>query len=104
MKKTFYYLPFAIYFLLYGVLFLKIGPPLSDFKEPMFFALLFLLSALLMAAGKWYGCLPGLLAGGWLIYTGSSYHGQLIDEWPIGIVLCLYYLVCGIFCARSARK
>lgn len=66
---------------------------------------LLLLSAVLMARGKWWGCGFSLLVGTVLIHMGNQYTGQVIAiESPLGIALYLYTIVCGIVCRRKAVK
>jgi hypothetical protein len=51
----------------------------------------------LMSKDKWWGCFGGVAVGIFLIYMGLQETGQIIKEWPLGIILCAYYIVCGIF-------
>jgi hypothetical protein len=54
-------------------------------------------AGLLMSKEKWWGCFGGVAVGIVLIYMGLQETGQIIKEWPLGIILCVYYIVCGIF-------
>jgi hypothetical protein len=54
-------------------------------------------AGLLMSKGKWWGCFGGIAVGIFLIYMGLQETGQIIKEWPLGMLLCAYYIVCGIY-------
>lgn len=66
------------------------------------FFLLFL-CGLLLANHRWWGCIPGVLLGVATCIYGMMPHGQIFAEWPIGVVLIGYYLLCGLL-ARSRKK
>lgn len=58
---------------------------------------LMFISAIVMVNKKWFGCFAGFVVGMVLIYMSTQYTGQVIDiEMPLGIVLCVFYLVSGI--------
>ena len=59
-----------------------------------------LMSGLLMNQGKSWGCLLGILAGCHLIYMGAQEIGQIIKETPFGVVMVIYYLICGMISKR----
>ena len=62
-----------------------------------FWIVIMFLSSLFMFKNKWYGCIGGLIVGFVLIFMSTQYTGQVIDiEKPLGIFLCIYYLLCGI--------
>lgn len=68
------------------------------------FVVLLLVSAILMLKNKWWGCIGGLFTGGILIYMGMQYTGQIINESPICIVLCIYYALCGLLCSKQKNQ
>ncbi len=95
MKKIIYYIPAIIAFLFYGILIY--GGGFSLIHPFVWIAICSLVIAgLLMSKGKWWGCFCGILVGILLIYMGLQETGQIIKEWPIGVVLCFYYVFCGM--------
>ena len=60
-----------------------------------------IISALLMYKNKWWGCLFGIAVGAVWIYMGTRETGQIINESPVGIAVCLYYLICGSLCYKN---
>ena len=68
----------------------------------LFVALLFV-SGFLMIKDKWWGCMFGIVTGVILIYMGMQETGQIIKEWPIGIIFCLYYIICGFIAAKNRK-
>lgn len=65
--------------------------------------LLLVLCGLQLANHRWWGCLPGMGLGAALLIYGFHQHGQVFAEWPLGVALLLYYLLCGL-AARHKRK
>ena len=45
----------------------------------------------------------GIVTGVILIYMGMQETGQIIKEWPIGIIFCLYYIICGFIAAKNRK-
>lgn len=92
MKKNLYYLPVIIGFIFYiTVSFLGSVNPF------VWIALLLLLvGAVLLSKNKWWGCIFGILIGCLLIYMGTQETGQIIKETPFGIIMIIYYIVCGV--------
>lgn len=103
MKKIVYYIPAATGVLLYGFLgilgsFTAISPWAWICVGILF------LAGILMARGKLWGALPGVLIGIVLVLMSFQYTGQVIDiERPLGIVLCTYYIACGLYLFRKAK-
>ncbi len=104
MKKIMYFIPAILALLLYIVLgfmgsFSAINPWV------WFWIVIMFLSAVIMFKNKWYGCIGGLIIGNVLIYMSTQDTGQVIDvERPLGIILCVYYLICGIVVYKKTKK
>lgn len=97
-----YFLPAVISLILYLMLAVNSGFGSLNPLVWCFVALLFV-SAALMMQKKWWGCIGGCIAGAVLVYMGTQYTGQIISETPIGIVLCIYYVIFGLLCFRNKR-
>lgn len=96
MAKIIYFIPAVLAVLLYNIVgFTGSFGAISPWVWVMISVLF--LSAAVMCKKKWYGCIGGVAVGCFLIYMGTQYTGQPIDiERPLGIILCIYYLVCGM--------
>lgn len=104
MKTLFYYIPPAVALLFYSFLTLTSGLGSINPIVWLFVVLLFI-AALLLTKNKWWGALLGLVVGIILLWTSSQYTGQHIDiERPIGIVLCLFYIISGAFSFVRTKK
>ena len=107
MKKILCFIPTTVVFvLLVFVLIILVGPTnqLSDYLIGIAILLIFLISDWFLSKPKWYGCILGTLLGAYVIYYGSGYHGQVFDERPIGILICAYYLICGVVTYRKQKN
>ena len=70
----------------------------------LWIAIMFI-AAVVMLKGKWYGCIGGLIVGCVLIYMSTKYTGQPFDiERPLGLILCVYYLICGVTVYKKDKK
>ena len=104
MRKIFYYIPAVMSLLFYSLI-----TVVSAFRavQPLGLAgvgIMFL-SAFLLCKDRWYGCAGGFGLGCTLIYMSTRFTGQVIAvELPLGILFCLYYLVCGIVVYKKARR
>ena len=104
MKKIMYFVPPSLALLLYIVLgfvadFGAINPWVWLWIAVMF------VSSFVLFKNKWYGCIGGLVVGGVLIYMSTQYTGQVIDvERPLGVILCVYYLICGIAVYKKTKR
>lgn len=90
-----YFIPAIIALLVYLILAITSG--FGSIAPFVWIAILLMfVAAIVMTYGKWYGCLVGLAVGMVLIYMSTQYTGQVINEMPLGIVVCGFYLVSGI--------
>ena len=97
MKKILYYLPVIIGFIFYiTVSFLGSVNPF------VWVALLMLLvGAVLLNKNKWWGSIFGILIGCLLIYMWTQETGQIIKETPFGIIMIVYYIICGVISYKN---
>ena len=51
---------------------------------------------------KWWGCVPGMVLGGGLIFTGLMDGNEIVLLF--GSIVAVYYLAMGIVCLIDARK
>ncbi len=102
MKKLAYFLPAMTALLFY--LFISLAGAFSAIHPAAWgcVALLFV-AGILLAKGRWQGALVGLAMGALLILMGMQETGQIIKEWPLGILVCIYYLICGIRAYKSTK-
>lgn len=106
MKKVLFYLPVALVCGVLVYLLYALGNRFADFW-PIFLAQLgviavFLASAILLDKGRWYGCLPEIVLGIWLICMGVRNASPVMNQPLMGIVLAAYYVICGVVsCQRK---
>lgn len=104
MKKIIYFIPAIIAMLLYIVLGFISGFGAIDPMAWLLITIMFA-SAIIMFKEKWYGCIGGFIFGCVLIYMSTQQTGQIINiERPLGIILCVYYLVCGVFIYKKNKQ
>ena len=107
MKKTLYFIPTLVVLAFLLFLLTVLGSPtnqLDDYIVGIAVLSIFAVSDWLLSKRKWYGCIPGVLLGVYIIFYGSQYHGQVLDERPIGAAIFLYYLICGVLAYKKAHK
>lgn len=104
MKKFLYLLPAAAYCGFFGYVGLRLGfdgfPALA-----LLYAVLFIISAILLWKNHWWGCIPGIAVGGIMIYlfeTSHDYHH--INETQIGIWVIVWFVVMGLLCGLTGRR
>lgn len=101
MKKVLHFVPAIFGLVFYSLLAVFSGFGAIHPAVWLCIAMLFL-SALLMVKNKWFGCLPGILVGVFLIWMSVQYTGQVIDiERPLGIGIILFYILCGVISRTS---
>jgi hypothetical protein len=63
-----------------------------------------LAGGILLSKGKFWGGFIGLLPGIHFIYMGTQDTGQIVNETPMGIVVLVFYFVCGSFIFYKNKK
>jgi len=99
MLKVLYFFPAVITLIFFGFLALLDFSSLNPIAW-LFVSFLFI-SAILMSKNKWWGCIFGVFIGGIYIYLGTQDAGQIVNESPTGMGVCLYYFICGFICYRK---
>lgn len=102
MKKIVFYIPAIIFAVFYGLLAIANIGAISPFV--IVWLVLFLLSGILLVKDIFWGSLLGVLPAIHLIYMGTQETGQIISEIPIGIIVLIFYLVCGGFIFYKNKK
>lgn len=106
MKRILYFFPSILVLGFLAIVLLALGDPSGDLQDYLLGAgilLVFLLSDFLLFKKLWFGCIPGALLGTYVIYYGSQYHGQVLDERHIGAVILAYYVSLGLVTAYRRR-
>lgn len=95
MKKILYYIPAIIFTVFYGAVAIYdigiISPVVAVWL------VMFLMAGILLNKDMFWGGFLGALPAIHLIYMGTQETGQIINEMPIGIIVLLFYFVCGSF-------
>lgn len=99
MKRVLYTIPAVMIWLFYGMLALLAGGFASFQIRAWLMILLPAMSAVLLLAGRWWGCIPGMLLGGLLISMGLTAGNTIFVASGIGVFA--YYLVMGILCLKK---
>ena len=107
MKRLLYFLPtiLALGFLAFILRFL--GDPSADLNDYLIcggILFVFALSDFLLSKKLWFGGIQGALLGAYVIYYGSQYHGQVLDERLIGAVILAYYVILGLLTAYRQKR
>lgn len=100
MKKLICFIPTIFICVFYGIMELIFD------LEPIAYVWLFLIifTGIAFIKDKWWGCISGILAGIWLIYMDIKVSGQVIKQWPLGLSICIYYLICGIVLFKAKKE
>ena len=99
MKSLLYFLPSILVMGFLTFLLLALGDPSTDPQDYLAGAgilLVFLLSDFLLSRKLWFGCIPGAFLGAYVICYGYQYHGQVMDETPVGTIIFAYYAIVGM--------
>ena len=107
MKRILFFLPSILVLGALAFVLLALGDPSRDPQDYLFgggILVVFLLSDLLLSRKIWFGCIPAALLGAYVIYCGSEYHGQVLDERPVGAVILAYYAIVGIVTVHRRRR
>ena len=104
MVKLFYFIPAG----LAGLFYVFFGGVFGDFGaiNPLAWVCTALLAAgaVLMARKIALGCLFRIAVGALLIGMGLRETGQIVKEWPAGMLLIAYSCGSGWLCWKSAAK
>ncbi|MDD4726400.1 MAG: hypothetical protein PHR70_06395 [Tissierellia bacterium] len=95
MRKIVFYVPAIIYAILYGVVAISNIGTISPYV--IVWLALFFISGLILNKNVFWGSLLGALPAIHLTYMGTQQTGQIINEMPIGIVVLIFYIICGCF-------
>ena len=102
MKNILFYLPAIIFsiFFTWSITYLGLS-----FSPVIFVWLaLFLVGGILLNKGKFWGGFLGMLPGIHWIYMGTQDTGQIFSETPLGIIVTVFYFVCGSFIFYKSKK
>ena len=93
-KKIFYFVPFITFLVVYAVMTI-LGFGMISFKEVVWLVMFFA-GGILLCKGKFLGSVVGMIPAIIFILMSTQDTGQVINiERPLGIILCIYYLICG---------
>ena len=102
MKRILYTMPAVMVVLFYGMLAILAGG-FGGFQVRAWLMIVMpVASAVLLLAGRWWGCVPGMLLGGFLISIGMVGGSNM--AMVFGGAVFAYYMVMGILCMADARK
>ncbi|RCX17498.1 hypothetical protein DFR58_10741 [Anaerobacterium chartisolvens] len=102
MKNPLFYIPAILFTFFYGVLALSGVGPISPVV--VVWLVLWFISGFILNKGYFWGSLPGALPAIHLIYMGTRETGQIIKETPIGVVILIYYVICGYWVYRKKQR
>ena len=103
MNKIFNFLPFIMGCILY--IFVGMVGSFSAINHFVWLALgMLLISGFLLYKKKCWGSIFGILIGILLIYMGTQETGQIVSETPIGIIMCVYYIICGVVAYKKREN
>lgn len=96
MKKILYFVPPVLVCCFYGWVIALQGNLLGFRASILICIALFFISALLMKDGFWWGCAFGMIA--------MDMEMGVYLEKPIGFIMFLFYLLCGLDLYWNAHK
>ncbi|KPU42261.1 hypothetical protein OXPF_40460 [Oxobacter pfennigii] len=102
MKKLLFYIPAIMFILFYGIVALSGFSVISPVVA--IWLLLWFISGFLLNKNYFWGSLLGTLPAIHLVYMGTQETGQIISEASIGIVVLIFYLICGYWIYRKNIK
>jgi hypothetical protein len=102
MKKLLFYMPAIMFTLFYGIAALSGFSAISPIVAV--WLLLWFISGFLLNKSYFWGGLLGALPAIHLVYMGTQETGQIFSETPIGIVVLVFYVICGYLVYRKNTK
>ncbi len=103
MKKIVYYIPAVVFSVFYGLIIIGGGIGMIS-PVVAVWLVLFLTSSILLSKKIFWGSFLGALPAIHLIYMGTQETGQIINEMPIGIIVLIFYIICGGFIFYKEKK
>ena len=98
-----YFIPFILFLVVYLV-FAVTGVGLISVKEIIYLTL-FLVSGVLLVRNIPWGCVLGMIPAVVFILMSMRETGQVVNiEKPLGIFLCVYFAVCGLWVFIKRRR
>ena len=102
-RKMLYFIPALMFIIAYMVM-LVLGFGIISVREVVWL-LLFLISGFLLSGDKFWGSIFGMIPAAYFIFMSTEYTGQVINiEFPLGIVLIIYYLICSFVVYRGSKR
>jgi hypothetical protein len=102
MRRVLFYIPFILFGMLYGFAASSGIGAISPIA--IVWLVLFFMSGFTLSRNFYWGSLLGILPAISLIYMGTRDTGQIINEMPIGIIVLIYYIICGIVAYVNNKK
>ena len=94
-KKIIYFVPFITFLVVYAVMVI-LGFGILSLKEVVWL-LMFFIGGVFLCKGKVLGSIFGVIPAIIFILMSTNDTGQVINiERPLGIILCIYYLICSL--------
>ncbi|WP_147534276.1 hypothetical protein [Bacillus marasmi] len=100
--KIIVYIPAIIFSIFYGVIAINDAGAISSIV--LVWLAFFYVSGFMLNKNIFWGSLMGALPGIHLIYMGTQETGQIINEKPLGIVILIFYIICGYIIHRNNIK
>ena len=103
MMGTVYFIPAILFTVIFALVIIG-GMAFS--LSPLIFVWLglFWSSGVLLSKGLFWGGCIGVLPGIHMIYMGTVNTGQIFNESPVGVVVVIFYLLCGCVVFYKTRK
>ena len=102
--KLLYCFPALLYCGLVGTIGFDVG--FGGFEpEAWVYVALLIMAAVLLCTNKWWGCIPGMVVGGIVIYLFEITNAhQPVNITPLGIGIIAYFAAMGLICYRLYKK
>ncbi len=102
MKKILYFIPAILVMIL--CLFVAFTDGLSFDSNAWVYVVLPILAGAILSLNKWWGGLFGMATGAMIIYASTQGEIHIINEMPIGIVVCIYYAIMGYVAYKDKKN
>lgn len=102
MKKILFYIPAIIFTVFYSFVAISRIGTISPIV--LVWLALFFVSGFVMNKNIFWGSIFGMLPAINLIYLGTRDTGQIISEIPIGVIVLIFYIICGSCVFIRIRK